>query len=102
MLIIGDMNTHSPIWNPYCYTKKNAGPLEEPIDSYEVIINNNPDYATRQLSQESVPIIDLALESPDLSPLCMWEIPKKYLSLSDHELIVLGWEEMEREGPIWS
>lgn len=48
MLIVGDMNAPSPIWNPHCYTKKNAGPLEEPIDSYEVIINNNPDYATCQ------------------------------------------------------
>lgn len=26
--------------------KKNAGPLKELIDSYELIVNNNPDYVT--------------------------------------------------------
>ena len=90
VLIVGDMNAHSPMWNPHCHTKKNAGPLEELIDSYELIVNNDPDYATRPSSQGSVSIIDLALTSPSLGPLCIWEIPKEYPSLSDHELILLG------------
>ena len=100
VLIVGDMNAHSPIWNPHCHTRKNAGPLEGLTDSYESIVNNDPDHATRPLSQGSVSIIDLALTSPSLGPLCIWEIPEEYPSLSDHELILLGWEEMERENSI--
>lgn len=26
--ILGDINKYSPIWNPQCYYKQNAGPLE--------------------------------------------------------------------------
>lgn len=88
------------MWNPHCHTRKNAGPLEELIDNYEFIVNNDPDYATHLSSQGSVSIIDLALTSPSLGPLCIWEIPREYPSLSDHELILLGWGEIEQESPI--
>lgn len=44
VLILGDMNAHSPMWNPHCQTRKNAGPLEELIESYELIVNNDSDY----------------------------------------------------------
>ena len=32
VLIIGDMNAHSSMWNPHCRQKQNAGPLEEFIE----------------------------------------------------------------------
>ena len=35
VLVVKDMNAHSPIWNPHFYLRKNAGPLEELIDSHE-------------------------------------------------------------------
>lgn len=63
------MNAHSPIWNPHCQTRKNAGPLEELIENYELIVNHDPDYATRPAIQGGVSIIDLALSSPELGPL---------------------------------
>lgn len=87
---MGDMNAHSPMWNPHCNMRRNAGPLEELIESYELIVNNDPDFATRPSSQGAVSFIDLALSSPELGPLCLWEIPEEYPSLSDHELILLG------------
>ena len=77
VLIVGDINAHSPVWNPYCHRRKNAGPLEELIDSYELIVNNDPDYATRPSSQGSLSIIDLALTSPELGPLSVGEIPEE-------------------------
>lgn len=43
-------------------------------------------------------IIDLALTSLDLGPLRVWEIPEEYLSLSDHELILVEWEDIETQG----
>lgn len=66
------------------------------IKTYELFINNDPDYATRP-SSGGISIIDLALTSPELGPLRVWEIPEEYPSLSDHELILLEWDEMEEE-----
>ena len=39
----------------------------------------------------------MALSSPELGPLCLWEIPEEYPSLSDHELILLGWDDIEQQ-----
>ena len=36
---------------------------------------------------------DLALTSPALGPLRVWEIPEEYPSFSDHELILVEWED---------
>lgn len=97
VLILGDMNAHSSMWNPHCQTRKNAGPLEELIEGYKLIINNDPDYAIRPASQGGVSIINLAFSSPELGPLYLWEIPEEYPSLSDHELILLGWDDVEQQ-----
>ncbi len=40
----------------------------------------------------------MALTNPDLGVLQVWEIPEKYPSLSDHELILLEWENLEIRG----
>lgn len=61
-----------------------------------LLVNDDPDYATRP-SSAGISIIDLALTSPELGPLRVWEIPEEYLSLSDHELILVEWDEMEEE-----
>ena len=97
VLIIGDMNAHSPVWNPYCRQNVNAGPLEELIESFELILNNNTDFPTRS-SSRGISIIDLALTSPALGPLRIWEIPEDYSSLSDHELILIEWEDIDTQG----
>lgn len=96
VLIVGDMNAHSPIWNPRCHQKQNAGPLEELIETYELLVNNDTDLPTRPASR-GVSIIDLALTTPDLGLLRVWEIPEEYPSLSDHELILLEWEDIGLE-----
>ncbi len=88
VLIVGDMNAHSPMWNPRYHQRQNAGPLEELIETYELLVNNNTDFPTRPASR-GVFIIDLALTSSDLGLLRVWEIPEEYPSLSDHELILL-------------
>lgn len=91
------MNVYSRMWNPHCQVRKNAGLLEEVIENYELIINNSPEYATLPASQGGFSIIDLALISPELGLICHWEILKKYPSLSDHELISLGWNDIEQQ-----
>ncbi len=93
---IGDMNAHSSLWNPRYRQNVNAGPLEEFIESYELIVNNNTDFSTRP-SSPGISIIDLALTSPDLDPLRVWEIPEEYPSLSNHELILIEWEGIDTQ-----
>ena len=46
VLIIGDMNAHSPSWNSHCHQRQNAGPLEELIKTHDLFINNNTDFPT--------------------------------------------------------
>lgn len=66
VLITGDMNARSPMWNRRCHQRQNAGPLEELIETYKLLVNNNTDFPTRS-SSRGVLIIDLALISSDLS-----------------------------------
>ena len=70
--------------------------MEELIESYKLIVNNDTDFLTRPLS--SGISIDLAITSLDLDPLCIWEIPEEYPSLSDHELILIEWEDIGTQG----
>ena len=93
VLLLGDINAHSPSWNSHCNRRQNEGPLEELIETYELIVNNSIDLPTWPASQ-GVSIIDLALTTVELGPLTLWEIPEEYPSLSDHELILLQWEDL--------
>lgn len=40
VLFLGDVNAHSPIWNPYSRGKKNGNPLEDLIEKFHLFINN--------------------------------------------------------------
>ena len=93
-MIAGDINTHSPVWNPYCHQKQNASVLEEIIDEYGLLVNNEPRRSTWPVSQ-GISVIDLALSTAALGPLTLWETPEEYPALSDHELILLRWEDID-------
>ena len=88
VLIVGDINAHNPSWNSHCRQRYNAGPLEELIKTYDLLVNNNSDFSTQLRSQE-FSIINLALTNLDLGIFRVWEIPEEYPLLSDHELILL-------------
>lgn len=92
------MNIHSTSWNPHCVRRQNTGLLEEFIDKYELIINNNIDFPTRPQSL-GISIIDLALTTAALGALTLWDIPKEYPSMSDHELILFQWEDLNHDWP---
>ena len=38
----------------------------------------------------------MALITASLGPLTLWEIPEEYLSISDHELNLLQWEDLRQ------
>lgn len=73
--------------------------------------NSNPDYVNQidKGDQRNLGIWEQTYESgnkqkgeshtiPDLDLLCVWEIPKEYLSLSDHKLILLEQKTLEKRG----
>ena len=64
------------------------------VDQFGLLINNEPGRSTRPISQ-GISVIDLALSTAELGPLTLWEIPKEYPALSDHELILLRWENID-------
>ncbi len=41
--------------------------------------------------------MDLALTSPELGQLPVWEIPEEYPLISDHELILLRWDQVAHQ-----
>lgn len=85
------------MWNPYCRQNVNAGPLEELIERYELVVINDTDFPTRP-SSPGMSIIDLALTSPELGSLQVWKTPEEYPLLSNHELILMEWEDIKIPG----
>ena len=45
--MLGDFNAHSPVWNQLISRRKDAGPLEQLIEEYNLILNNEPGAITR-------------------------------------------------------
>ena len=90
----GEFIAHSPRWNPHYRRKQNATFLEDVIEQFRLLVNNEPGRATRFLSRE-ISVIDLAFFSTQLGVLMLWEIPEEHPSLSDHKLIVLRWEDVD-------
>lgn len=96
VLLLGDVNAHSPVWNLHCQRRKNAKPLEDLIERFDLLINNESGRTTRPAST-GVSVIDLALSTVELG--FRWEIPEEYPSLSDNELILLRWDDVSYNSP---
>ena len=96
VLIVRDINAHSPLYNFNYHQRQNAGSLKELIETYKLLVSNNIDFSIRPGSLRRS-IIDLALTSLGLGVLYVWEIPKEYPSLFDYKLIFLKWEDMEKK-----
>ena len=99
-LLLGDFNAHSPLWNPQARARANAAPLEALIERHDLYINNDLGTATRPKSTPGISIIDLALSNQGLGPLIMWAIDQDHPTGSDHEAILLEWEDMGGEEPL--
>lgn len=96
VLIAGDINAYSSIWNPHCHRRQNASVLEEFIGKFSLLINNKLGRPTRPASQ-GISVIDLSLSIAELGPLTLWEIPEKHPALLDHLFILLRWEDADIE-----
>jgi len=87
VIIAGDMNAHSTVWNGRVTRRKNAVFWEKLIEE-EVLVVWNTEEATR-LGGSNHSIIDLILSSPNVE--LNWSIAgEKDTTGSDHKVIV--WE----------
>ena len=94
-VLLGDFNAHSPAWNPLISRRIDAGPLEQLIKDYNLILNNEPGAITRPGKDNRGSIIDLTFTTEELGPLELWAIETEWPTPSDHELIVLEWTDID-------
>jgi endonuclease/exonuclease/phosphatase family metal-dependent hydrolase len=94
-VLLGDFNAHSPAWNPLISRRKDAGPLEQLIEDYDLILNNEPGVITRPGKDSTGSVIDLTFTTEELGPLELWAIETEWLTPSDHVLIVLEWADID-------
>jgi hypothetical protein len=88
VILLGDFNAHSPAWDPLISSRTEAGPLEQIIEDYNLILNNEPGAITRP-GKTRGSIIDLTFTTLDMGPLESWAVERDNPTPSDHELIVL-------------
>ena len=65
VLLLDDINAYSPIWKSHCQIWKNAKPLEDLIEKFDLLINNGPGQTTRP-ANKAISIIDLAFSTTEL------------------------------------
>jgi len=93
-LVLGDFNAHSPLWNPQSARRAHAGPLEPLIEQHDLLVTNDPEEPTRPKSTPGISIIDLSITSQDLGLLPRWLIDRDCSTGSDHELILMEWDDI--------
>lgn len=96
VLLAGDFNAHSTIWNPRNQTRQNAAPLEGLIEDYNLCINNDLTVATRPKKTPGESIIDLTLTTPEMGLLPTWAADNSGRTPSDHVLIVMEWTTLRK------
>lgn len=93
VVVAGDMNAHSKMWNPQARGRKNATFWEEVIENFDMVIWN-PEQGTRKASvSDTVAIIDLTISTPGIT--LNWILLEEEATGSDHEVIC--WELVGRE-----
>ena len=90
-ILLGDFNAHSPEWNPLITLRIEAGPLEQIIKDFDLILNNEPGAITRPNARNNKSIIDLIFTTIQIGLLDSWLIEEDLSTPSDHELIVFSW-----------
>jgi hypothetical protein len=87
MIVMGDVNAHSTVWNGRATGRRNAG-FGEKLTEDKVLVEWNTEDAAK-LAGTNHSIIDLTLSSPNLE--LNWSIAEeKDATVSDHEVLV--WE----------
>jgi len=88
VIIAGDMNAHSKVWNPRATRNRNHTFWERLIEEEDFFVWNKEEATRLGPGAENHSIIDLTLSSPNIE--LNWCLLKKEATGSDHELI--AWE----------
>ena len=86
MIIAGNMNAHSQMWNGRATSRWNAPFWENLISDHSLVVWNSEE-ATR-VGSDNHSVIDLTLSSPGVE--LNWSIDSKEATSLDHEVIM--WE----------
>jgi hypothetical protein len=95
VILLGDFNAHSSEWNPRATSHTGAGPLEKLIEDYMLILNNKPGAITRPGTTHTGSIIDLTFTTIEIGVLDRWAIEEDLPTLSDHELIIFEYSDLD-------
>lgn len=77
VVLLRDINAHSPQWNVHCRERRDTAGLKTLIEEYNLICNNKPGRAIRLTRGQITSIIDPTFTTSELSALDCWVIDKK-------------------------
>lgn len=66
VIILGDFMAHSPEWNPYVGERRDAASHENPIETHDLIMNNETGVVTGPTGSSRMSIIDLTFTTPNI------------------------------------
>ena len=85
------------MWNPARQPTPGAKVLEDLLIRFDLVVINEEGIATRKVL-ENLSIINLTITSPSIGDLMSWLILRGGCSsTSNHELILVGWEDQEND-----
>jgi ribonuclease HI len=93
VIFLGDFNARSQLWDPNG-KGENAKDLEEIIEKFGLILNNDTRVFTREQGK-SKSVIDLAFTTPQLGLLETWITLEESQIPSDHKAILLEFQEIQ-------
>jgi len=94
VIIAGDMNAHSKVWNPRATRSRNHTFWERLIEEEDLFVWNTEEATRMGPGAENHSIIDLTLSSPNIE--LNWCLLREEATGSDHELI--AWEVLGTPG----
>ena len=93
-ILAGDFNAHSPVWNPWCRSRRDAGFLEALIADHGLQVLNDG-MATRPATdgRDLHSVIDLTLVSPGAGPSCGgWRVEEREEEETGSDHVMIRWE----------
>jgi hypothetical protein len=88
VIIAGDMNTHSKVWNPSAYRSRSHDFWEMLIEKEDLVVWNSEEVTRIGPTPMNHSIIDLTISSPNME--LNWCLLRDEATGSDHE--VIAWD----------
>lgn len=69
VILLGDINAHSPQSNHHSGERRDAAGLETPVERHDLIYNNEPGKTTRPTCRNTTSIINLTFNTQEIGEL---------------------------------